>query len=110
MKKRDKIELTTTNVEQVEAKVGRLHLTEEATGLSQNNFGTVVEYKMPEGAGAVVLCANYGNYGGGFKPVRILLPGQVYTKALEELAKDSMVSEIVLIPIRSHEYITIATK
>jgi len=44
------------------------------------------------------------------KPVRILLPGQVYTKTLEELAKDPMVKEIVLIPIRSHEYITIATK
>jgi len=107
MKKRDKIELTTVNIERVDAKVGRLHLTEEATGLSQNNFGTVVKHKMPEGAGAVVLCTNYG---GGLKPVRILLPGQVYTKTLEELAKDPMVKEIVLIPIRSHEYITIATK
>lgn len=107
MKKRDKIELTTVNVEQVEAKVGRLQLTEEATGLSQNNFGTVVRYKMPEGAGAVVLCANYG---AGLKTVRVLLPGQVYTKTLEDLAKDPMVKEIVLIPVRSHEYITIAAK
>lgn len=107
MKKRDKIELTTVNVEQVEAKVGRLHLTKEATGLSQNNFGTVVNYKMPEGAGAVVLCANYG---AGLKTVRILLPGQVYTKTLEKLAKDPMVREIVLIPVRAHEYITIAAK
>ena len=105
MKKRDKIELTTANVEQVDAKVGRLHLTEEAIGLSQNNFGTVVRYKMPEGAGAVVLCANYG---GCLKTIRVLLPGQVYTKTLEELASDPMVKEIVLIPVRAHEYMTIA--
>ena len=107
MKKRDKIELTTTNVEQVDAKVGRLHFTEEVTGLNQNQFGTVVKYKMPYGAGSVVLCANYG---AGLRTIRLLLPGQVYTKTLEELASDPMVKEIVLIPVRAHEYITIATK
>lgn len=55
----------------------------------------------------LILCANYR---AGLKTIRVLLPGQVYTKTLEDLAKDPMVKEIVLIPVRSHEYITIAAK
>lgn len=106
MEKRDTIQLTTVNVENVDATIGYHKLTDQVTGLHKNNFGTVIKFKVPDDCGAVVLCANYG---GGLKPLKILLPHQIYKEDLEKLLEDRTIREVVVIPIRSEEYLTIAT-
>lgn len=105
--KRQKITLTSYLAEEVDATVGDLTLTEQVTGLAKGNFGTVLKYDMPKGAGAVMVCANYG---AGLRPIKLLLPHQVYTKDLEKLAQEPGIREVVLIPVRSEEYITIAKR
>ena len=107
MEKRNTIQLTTINVEDVDAAVSYHKLTDQVTGLHKNNFGTVVKFNVPDECDAVILCANYG---GGLKPLTILLTHQIYKEYLEKLLEDRTIRELVVIPIRSKEYLTIATK
>jgi hypothetical protein len=68
----------------------------------------MLELNEPKDAGAVVICVNNGR---GLRPIRLLLPHQVYKKDLTELWKKHELGEygeIVAIPVRSEEYIRIA--
>jgi len=55
---------------------------------------------------AVVLCTRSF---GGLKPLRLLLTHQIYTEDIEKLLEDRTIREVVAIPIRTQEYITIST-
>ena len=68
----------------------------------------MLELNEPKDAGAVVICVNNGR---GLRPIRLLLPHQVYKKDLTELWKKHELGEygeIVAIPVRLEEYIRIA--
>lgn len=78
--------------------------------MKQTSFGLMLELNEPKDAGAVIICVNNGR---GLKPVRLLLPHQVYKADLTELWKKHNLDEyghgeIVAIPVRSEEYIKIA--
>lgn len=103
---RDHIQLTTVSVEQVDATINHHKLTDQVTGLHKNCFGTVVEFKVPDGCNAVVLCTRSF---GSLKPLRILLTHQIYKEDIEKLLEDRTIREVVAIPIISKEYITIST-
>ena len=102
-----KIKMVETVETQLDAKVGNLLLSDQVKELRKGIFGVSVIYERTD-CDSVLLCRNSGY---GIIPIRMLLPHQIYLKTLEEVIRDHPdTREITLIPIRSKEYITLATK
>ena len=80
------------------------------TPIRSTDFGIQCELDTPPGTGAVILCRNTGT---GLDPFTLCLDHQVYIKKIEATMEDmngASINEIVAIPIRSEEYIKVATK
>ena len=73
-------------------------------------FGMSANLEVPSDADVVIICKNSG---GGLQPITLLLPHQLYRKDLTQIMRDiggSYHGEVVAIPGRSKEYITVAEK
>jgi hypothetical protein len=68
--------------------------------------GTQVVVPLPEGCDALILCYNKGT---GLVPCQFLLPHQLCVESVQRLvATHPGVREIIVIPVRSCEYTTVA--
>ena len=80
------------------------------TPIRSTDFGLQCVLDTPPGAGAVILCRNTGK---GLEPFTLCLNHQVYVKKIEKAMEDMdglSMNEIVAIPFRHEENITVATK
>lgn len=78
--------------------------------LGNQTFGEYAALDLPDDVDLIIVCENAG---GGLRPLNMLLPHQLYKKDLialeKELAKKcTSFGEIVVVPVRSSEYITVS--
>ncbi len=71
---------------------------------SFDNLGGCVDFKVPKDCNCVILM---GNKGGGLIPYQLLLPHQVYVSDLKKTFKKEGFEVIVLIPIKSKDYMDV---
>ena len=72
-----------------------------------DDLGGYMDFKIPDDCDCVILM---GNKGGGLIPYQLLLPHQVYVSDLKDTFKEEGFEVIVLIPIKSKDYMNIAYK
>jgi hypothetical protein len=76
--------------------------------LLTTQFGLMVDFFVPEGCDGVILCLDRGI---GRKPLRVLLPHQVYLHDLRSLLNTySDLRGITLVPYRSAEQTTLTAE
>jgi hypothetical protein len=80
------------------------------TPLVPTSFGRMLDFEIPKDCDIVIIAVNEGT---GLKPLRLSLPHQLYEddvmQMLEELNGLS-INDVVVIPARSSDYITVAHK
>ena len=75
---------------------------------TRTTFGISANLEEPDDADLVIICKNEG---GGLIPISIMLPHQLYKKDLSEILREigsPYHGEVLALPVRSKEYITIA--
>ena len=72
----------------------------EGVRLMKNQFGEVVYQKQGD-EDVVILCVRHH---GTLKPLKILLPHQVYKHDIEKIKEEYRTNDIVCIPAKSSDY------
>ena len=73
----------------------------EASTFDQSPNGGMVDFDVPKECGAVILM---GNKGGGYSPLRYLLPHQVYVNDLREMAKEDGWEVFYILPVMNDAF------
>lgn len=73
--------------------------------MEKNIFGEVV-YQKQSDEDVVILCVRpFGAHRNSLKPLKILLPHQVYKHDIEKIKEEYGTSDIVCIPAKTSDYV-----